>query len=74
MQHDDAGDELLNTADAADVAKVDRSTFTRWVSAGRIDPVARGKGISGPMFFRRSDVERLAAARDAWVGRTEAVS
>lgn len=54
-------DQLVDTATAAERLHVDRSTFTRWVKAGKITPVAKGAGIRGPMFFSAPDVEALAA-------------
>jgi excisionase family DNA binding protein len=34
-------DELLTTAEAAERLGIDRSTLTRWVQLGRINPAAR---------------------------------
>jgi excisionase family DNA binding protein len=36
-----AMDELLTTAEAAERLGIDRSTLTRWVQLGRINPAAR---------------------------------
>lgn len=40
---------------------IDRSTLTRWVAAGRIEPAMKLDGIRGAYLFNRADVERLAA-------------
>ena len=49
----------LSTAQAAELAGVNRSTFTRWVASGRITPIIQGPTDNGAMFFRRKDVEKL---------------
>lgn len=41
-----------------------RSTFSRLVTAGKIQPHSR-YGENGPMLFRAADVDRLAAERTA---------
>lgn len=51
--------DVLSTAEAAELAGVDRSTITRWVAAGRITPILRGPTGNGAMFFRRNDIASL---------------
>jgi excisionase family DNA binding protein len=55
-------DELLTTAQVAEIVGRDRSTITRWVQAGHLTPALTTAG--GFLLFRRSDVERLAADRE----------
>lgn len=43
--------ELINTAQAAQMLGVDRSTLTRWVSAGKIKPHIVVPGYRGPLLF-----------------------
>ena len=52
--------DLIASADAAQALGINRSTLSRWVRDGRITPELRGTGLRGPMWFKRSDVERLA--------------
>lgn len=54
-----ATDDLITTAEVADLASKDRSTVTRWVQAGRLTPAKRTPG--GLMLFRRSDIDAFLA-------------
>ena len=52
--------ELLATIEAAQIIGVERSTLSRWVSAGRIKVAHRLPGKNGAVLFARSEVERVA--------------
>lgn len=54
-------EHLISTAEAAELARVNRSTFTRWVASGRISPALQAPAYRGAMFFDRADVEALIA-------------
>ena len=55
-----SNDDLLGTTESASVIKVDRSTLSRWIAAGRLTPALKLSGPTGAMLFRRSEVERVA--------------
>lgn len=55
--------DLIGTADVSDMAGVDIATVTRWVAAGKINPVHKGKGLRGPFLFDRVTVEKFIAER-----------
>lgn len=54
-------DDLLSTAEVAELLGKDVSTVSRRVSAGALTPAKRigGGANGGAMLFRRSDVDRL---------------
>ena len=52
---------LLSSREVCDQLRIDRSTLTRWVAAGRVTPVHRAPGKNGAMTFASADVDRLAA-------------
>ena len=52
--------ELLSTAEAAELAKKDRSTITRWVQSGRLKPAHRTPG--GILLFTRDAVMEAEAS------------
>jgi excisionase family DNA binding protein len=56
VQHTD----LIGTADAARRLGVSRSTLTRRVEAGELEPAMRVPGYRGPLLFERADIEALA--------------
>jgi len=51
---------LLSSAEVCERLGIDRSTLSRWVTAGRITPVHQGTGVRGPMLFDPADIDRLA--------------
>lgn len=55
-----ATNTLVSTDDASKIAGVSVATINRWARAGRLIPVVEGKGLRGPRFFLREDVEALA--------------
>lgn len=54
---------MIGSREACQILGVDKSTLSRWVSAGRISPAGKLPGRNGALFFRPSDVNALAAAR-----------
>lgn len=52
---------LIGSADAAKKLEIDRSTLSRWTTAGKITPALVGNGKSGEKFFNLEDIEALAA-------------
>lgn len=52
--------DLIGSREAALLLGINRSTFTRWVKAGRLTPAHSLNGRTGALVFFRSDVERLA--------------
>lgn len=55
--------EMLSTAQACALLGVDRSTLTRWVKAGRIQPAVKLPTSNGAYLFNASDVDSLLKAR-----------
>lgn len=53
-------DTLIGTAEAARQLGVNRSTLTRWVDAGRIDPAFVVPGYRGNFLFDPADVYALS--------------
>lgn len=60
----DAAD-FIGTRQAADILNVDRSVLTRLVQSGRLTRAHQLPGRNGAALYRRSDVEALAAEREA---------
>lgn len=54
-------EDLIGSVEAAETLSIDRSTLSRWVSAGKIAPALRGSGTRGEKFFTRHEVEALAS-------------
>lgn len=52
---------LITTAQAAERLGIERSTLSRWVTAGRIAPAMQLPGATGAMLFDPGAVARLAA-------------
>lgn len=52
--------DLISTTEAVEMLGVDRSTLSRYVKFGDIQPAKRfGTGPKAPMVFWKSDIERL---------------
>jgi hypothetical protein len=73
-----AATELLASAEVCERIGIDRSTLSRYVALGRIQPAHRLPGRTGAMLFAPADVEALNAwyhgERLSPVEPTEAVS
>lgn len=52
---------LKPTAEVAKEFGKSVATITRYVKAGRLEPVIKGEGLRGAMWFRPEDVDRLKA-------------
>lgn len=50
---------LISSAEACELLGIDRSTLTRWVAAGRINPAWQMPGETGARLFRRRDIAAL---------------
>lgn len=57
--------DLIPTSVVAEMLSADRSTISRMVTRGRLEPALRMAGPRGPMLFHRSDVEALLAEAKA---------
>jgi excisionase family DNA binding protein len=57
--------QLIDTAEAARRLGVNRSTLTRWVGAGRIQPAYVVPGYRGNFLFEPAEVEALLTERPA---------
>lgn len=55
--------ELLSTAEVADLLAVSPSAVSRMVAREELQPRLKAPGARGPMFFAREDVERVLAER-----------
>jgi excisionase family DNA binding protein len=56
---------LINTAEAARMLGVSRSTLTRWVSAGKIEAHMVVPGYRGPLLFDPAEILRYLERRAA---------
>lgn len=54
--------DLLTSAEVCDRLEINRSTLTRWVAAGRIEPATKMPGLRGGFLFEQAEVERLEQA------------
>lgn len=54
-------DELVTSAEVCAELGIDRSTLTRWVQAGRIEPAHKFPGLRGAYLFTRAEVARVKA-------------
>lgn len=62
--HKELQAEVIDSATSCQIlGGISPSTLSRWVKAGKIQPIIKGAGLRGPMWFRRSDVEKLAEAQ-----------
>ena len=57
--------EPLTSAQVCDELGIDRSTLSRWVVAGRIEPATKLPGLRGAYLFERAEVERVKVAAAA---------
>lgn len=53
--------ELMTTADVMELTGKTAATVTRWVAAGKLTPVHKGRGIRGAFMFAKADVDALLA-------------
>ena len=58
-------DDLIPTAEAADILGRDVATIARWVRNGQLTPAVKAPGLRGARFFRRSDIEDFARKASA---------
>ena len=58
-------DELLTSAIVCDELDIDRSTLSRWVAAGRINPATKLPGVRGPFLFARAELDRVKTTERA---------
>lgn len=57
--------ELLTSAEACErLGGIDRSTLSRWVALGWIEPATKLPGLRGPYLFAPAEVERVKAKRE----------
>ena len=61
--------QLLTTAEACDQLGIDRSTLSRWATAGRIEYQLKLPGLRGAYLFTQAQVDAARATID-----TEAAS
>ncbi|WP_067200161.1 helix-turn-helix domain-containing protein [Microbacterium sp. XT11] len=53
--------ELIGTAEAAKMLRIDRSSLVRRVRAGTLEPVQKLPAATGAYLFDRALIERLAS-------------
>jgi excisionase family DNA binding protein len=51
--------KLLTSSEAVEHLNIDRSTLTRWVASGRIEPAHKGPGRTGGYVFTADEVDRV---------------
>lgn len=61
--------DLIPTAEVADLLGVDRSTISRWVAFGHLTPAIR-TSRRGAMLFNRAEVKAFAKTDRAIAART----
>ena len=54
-------EDLLTSAEVCAELHIDRSTLTRWVAAGRIQPIKKGAGLRGAYLFSQASVATAKA-------------
>lgn len=52
--------DLIGTAEAAGILRVNRATVTRWAKAGKLRPVTKLPGGTAAYVFTRTSVKHLA--------------
>jgi excisionase family DNA binding protein len=52
-------DELVTSAEAAELLAVDRSVIVRYVQSGKLVPARKLPGRTGSYLFARSDIDAL---------------
>lgn len=52
--------DLIGSGETAALLCVDKSTLSRRVSSGKLQPITRLDGPHGPFVFDRSEIEQLA--------------
>lgn len=60
--------DYLTANEAAERAGRSRRTITRWISSGRLKPVAKLPGDTGALLFYGADVDAAAAQSPEKVG------
>lgn len=55
-----AARDLIGSADVCAILRINRSTLSRWVAAGKLTPAQQLPGQTGAFLFQRDDIERLA--------------
>lgn len=53
-------DDLIGSAEAAEILGKDQATISRWVANGTLKPATKLPGLSGAFLFHRTDIETLA--------------
>lgn len=51
--------DFLTSAAVCEALHIDRSTLSRWVASGRIQPATKLPGLRGAFLFDPSEVERI---------------
>ena len=55
----------VTSAGVCTLLKIDRSTLSRWVAAGKITPAVKAPGVRGAFLFAPNEVQRILAERIA---------
>lgn len=55
--HKEPNDDLIGSAEVSSILHIDRSTVSRWVKAGKLQPIVKGSGVRGELFFSRTQIE-----------------
>ena len=50
----------ITSAGVCALLKIDRSTLSRWVAAGKITPAVKAPGLRGAFLFDPAEVRRLS--------------
>lgn len=59
------GEDLLTTAQVAEITGWSITSINRWALAGDLKPVRKLPGRTGPYLFDRAEIERIARERSA---------
>jgi len=57
--------DLIGSAEAAQILRINRATFNRWAAKGMIPTALKAPGFTGPRLFDRSEIELIATERVA---------
>ncbi len=56
---------LMTSAEVCSALGIDRSTLSRWVAAGRIEPAVKAPGKRGAFLFSKASVEAVVKSEAA---------
>ena len=59
LVHMETTGDVIGSREACQILQIDKSTLSRWVSAGKVNPLVKMPARNGAMVFARADIEAL---------------